>query len=363
MSERSKTSTILESPHSNEQLNKDTQFLYLHRFFFGGVTTFTAHLLYTLGYCQDNNKRSILHPANKTEKGLREFGYGLYYRNISSDVIKNVEFPFLTVIKDEYFGTIRKLNEDKTRKGENNVIVVIHDPRDINDRIRPYIRKWTIITIRKTVQEYLKQRFDLDSLFLYHPFYPYPKISRSPKRGAVSISRIGFGKNIDILLKANRILDSKLCSNSNNSQSVIKLYGCPTPMYVYLHLGGEKGDFNKYYHGKFDRSFTSLSNIISQTKFVVDLSLVRHDGGGTQYTFLEAIHNDCALILHRKWIEGVDQEYCDFKEGYNCLAVENELELAELLRENPDVTKIVQNAKKLLDRHTNISWTRLIDNN
>ena len=32
MSERPKISITLENPHSNEQLNKDTQFLYLHRF-------------------------------------------------------------------------------------------------------------------------------------------------------------------------------------------------------------------------------------------------------------------------------------------------------------------------------------------
>jgi hypothetical protein len=134
-------------------------------------------------------------------------------------------------------------------------------------------------------------------------------------------------------------------------------------MYVYLHLGGEKGDFKKYYYGKFDRSFTSLSDIIAQAKFVVDLSLVRYDGGGTQYTFLEAIHNGCALILHRKWIEDLDPKYCDFREGYNCFAVENEMELAELIKEDPDTTKILQNSKKLIDRHTNIDWASLIDNN
>lgn len=362
MNESFNTDTTLEISHSEKQLDKDTQFLYLHRFFFGGVTTFTAHLLYKLGYGQENKKISILRPANKSERRLREFGYGLCYHNISLDNIKNMKYPFLTVIKDEYFNALCKINEDKTQERENNVTLVVHDHRDITDRMVSYIKNWKIITIRKTVQEYLKQRFDLDSLFLYHPFYPYPTISKSPKRGAVSISRIGFGKNIDIILRANSILDSSSHPH-NNDQSIIRLYGCPTPMYVYRHLGGDKGDFKKYYYGKFDRSFTSLSYIISQTKFVVDLSLVKHDGGGTQYTFLEAIHNDCALILHRKWIKDVDPKYCDFREGYNCFAVENEMELAELLRGNPDTTKIVQNAKKLLHRHTEIDWAQLIDNN
>ena len=75
-------------------------------------------------------------------------------------------------------------------------------------------------------------------------------------------------------------------------------------MYVHSFLGGFQGDFSKYFCGMFGKSFSILSEIRVEAKFVVDLSILRHDGGGTQYTFLEAIHNNCALILHRKWIEG-----------------------------------------------------------
>ncbi|HYA82407.1 MAG TPA: hypothetical protein VEH06_03015 [Candidatus Bathyarchaeia archaeon] len=65
--------------------------------------------------------------------------------------------------------------------------------------------------------------------------------------------------------------------------------------------------------------------------------------------------------MHRKWIENVNPEYSDFKEGYNCFAFENEKELADLIRKDPDTTKIVQNAKKLIDRHINIKseWSKL----
>ena len=54
---------------------------------------------------------------------------------------------------------------------------------------------------------------------------------------------------------------------------------------------------------------------------MVDLSEIPEDGGGTQYTFLEAVYNNCAIVLNRKWIESVDKKYRDFKEGYNCYAV------------------------------------------
>lgn len=335
-------------------MNEGTQFLYLHKFFFGGVTTFTAHLFHNLGLAQKN--KVVLRPSNNSERRLRNFGYGLYYQNISLNTICSIKYPFLTVVKDNYFHALDKLNnyEQRGNLEHSNIILVIHDPRDITDRMIPLIKGWKIITIRETVQQYLKQKYDLDPLFLYHPFYPYPVVCKNPKRGAVSISRIGFGKNIDIILNSNKLI--------NFPENSIKLYGCPTPMYVYTQLGGEVGDFRKYYCGKFDRSFTSLSNILAGVKLVVDLSLVRHDGGGTQYTFLEAIHNNCALILHRRWIEDVDPKYRDFKEGYNCFAIENEKELAELIEKDPDTTKIVQNAKKLMNRHINVNWSRLLHN-
>lgn len=91
---------------------------------------------------------------------------------------------------------------------------------------------------------------------------------------------------------------------------------------------------------------------------MIDLTVLPNDGGGTQYTFLEAIHNDTALIINRKWIDDVDSKYCDLKEGHNCYAVSNEKELAEIISnsKNIDTTKIVNNAKKLMDRHTKADW-------
>ena len=114
----------------------------------------------------------------------------------------------------------------------------------------------------------------------------------------------------------------------------------------------------------FDKSFSTLSEILAEAKFVVDLSILKHDGGGTQYTFLEAIHNDCALILHRKWIEGGDirPEYCDFKDGYNCFAVDNEAELAELIQRECRIQQIVANSKALIQRHVDIDWSHLLKN-
>lgn len=86
---------------------------------------------------------------------------------------------------------------------------------------------------------------------------------------------------------------------------------------------------------------------------MIDLSFLTNDGGVTQYTFLDAIYHNCAIILNRQWIENVDGEYRDFKEGENCYAVSNAGGLKELLDDikNIDTSKVIQNARKLLERH------------
>ena len=102
------------------------------------------------------------------------------------------------------------------------------------------------------------------------------------------------------------------------------------------------------YRGKFPKNFHSLANILSGSKFVVDMSRIKDDGGGSQYTFLEAIDFNCALILHKDWVNSNNS--C-FVPGTNCFAVANEDELVELLNSEPDVTNIIISAKELLEPH------------
>ena len=153
---------------------QSTQFLYLHKYLVGGATTFTAHLTHRIM----NNKHVILRAgnANRSEKKLREFGYGLVYQNVTPGVIYKIKYPFITLYKENYFHLISKLNEK--RKNFDDITLVIHDHRDISRSSLPYVKKWKLITIRKTVQHYLKNKFDLDSLFLPHPFYTYPIVTK-----------------------------------------------------------------------------------------------------------------------------------------------------------------------------------------
>ena len=117
----------------------------------------------------------------------------------------------------------------------------------------------------------------------------------------------------------------------------------------------------KYWRGRFDKTLPISFNerdILNNCKYVVDLSVIKGDGGGTQYTFLEAIHQDCILILHKEWVERGDL----FKDKYNCYVVGYtdciEQELADIINNNDPVLdkKILINSKQIMKDNINVVW-------
>jgi hypothetical protein len=109
----------MNSSEEGKCLHPETQFLYLHKFFYGGVTTFTAHLLHTMGVTRkDQNMRPVLRPSLKSELILRD-GYGLHYKNISVESLCRIYFPFITVVKNNYFHAIKELSESKVKDIRN----------------------------------------------------------------------------------------------------------------------------------------------------------------------------------------------------------------------------------------------------
>ena len=77
-------------------------------------------------------------------------------------------------------------------------------------------------------------------------------------------------------------------------------------------------NFSDYWKGKFPKNLSPTYNdcsILKDAKYMIDMSIIKGDGGGTQYTFLEAIHHDTLLILHNDWINAGTT----FKSGYNCI--------------------------------------------
>ena len=50
---------------------------------------------------------------------------------------------------------------------------MIHDPGEIFKQNDSYLKYWNIICMRKSFQEYLINKYDVNPKFLYRPFYAY----------------------------------------------------------------------------------------------------------------------------------------------------------------------------------------------
>ena len=300
--------------------------IYMAKPIYGGWVSFTAHLSLKKNY-------NLYKIGNKTEQKKRQYGYSVEYQNMSINDIKKLDNILITAIDKSYYKYLDDL------KQLNNVTIVIHDPTELKGDVLDALPYFKIITIRKTVQKYLKEKHNLKSKFLHHPFYAFPIEKNSIKNTNIAISRVDFDKHTDIIVGAN----DKLPKNKQ-----VQIYGALNDLYVYHKL--RDTNFKKYYKGKFGKSFEDLMNLLNNCKFMVDMSAIKNDGGGSQYTFLEAIYFDCILVLNSKWVDNVNTP---FSNGVNCYVVKDSPELTKLLKNNSENVnkKIIKNAKLLLEPH------------
>ncbi len=329
---------IINSYISPEE-NKELSLVYLAKPIYGGWVTFTVHLAKKFNY-------RLYKVAKRTEKKMRNFGYNIDYQNISIDDLLKLPNIFITAIDKHYWHILKYLPPQTS--------IVIHDPTELktskknpNPLIQDdcLLQNFKVFTIRETVQKYLIDNFKIHNEFKFHPFYEYETNKEGLNIHAATISRIDFDKNTDLILKANQLI--------KDPQKKIHIYGAENRLYVHHKLG--ELDFYSYWKGKFDKNYPLVSqnkDILKNTNYIIDMSIIKNDGGGTQYTFLEAIYQNCVLILHRDWIKHGNI----FKEGINCLAAETPEELATLLIKPRNLQPFISESKKILNHHLEIKW-------
>ena len=314
--------------------------VYMAKPIYGGWVTFTSHL--SLKY-----SGTIYKIGKRSEPNKREYGYGVYYQNLRIDELIEKGNLLITAI-DKHYWKYLELFPKGTK-------IVIHDPTELKgkeNKLTQLLDNFEVITIRKSVQSFLKKMYGKDSIFLPHPFYGYKKDDSHDKCDYYStcISRIDFDKNIDLILSANERLEE---------EKKIYIFGAENRLYVHHKLQGM--NFEKYWKGKYPKKLPMKyegKDLLDNCAFVIDMSIIVGDGGGTQYTFLEAIYHDCALILHKDWVNKGDT----FKNGYNCFVVgETEdigKEISDIINRgiNQEYKKIVRNSKNILKPHLGDSW-------
>lgn len=299
--------------------------VYLAEARFGGWVTYTAHLAKMLGVSH------IYRIGNKTEPKLRDFGQGVAYQNLSVEDAKNL--PELLVV------AVDKNNlESALELAKVGSAFVIHDPTELNETIVKIAKvgKPKIVTIRKKVQDLLWSEHELESAFIVHP-YVRSNLKRDVIMNAASCSRVDWDKNTDIIVQANANLDKIHWCN---------IFGFENRIYGHMHLDTNYPGWRTFYQGQFPAGFNAGAQIFSRANFAVDMSVIKKDGGGTQYTFLEAWDACSHLVVHKEWLVDGGQ----LVDGVNCTAVGDHVELAQILRTEPDIA-IRENGNAELVKH------------
>lgn len=316
--------------------------VYMAKPIYGGWVTFTSHLFL-------KNKCDLYKIGKRTEPNKRDYGYGVKYQNLRIDDLIAKNNLVITAVDKHYWKYLHLFP-----KGTK---IIIHDPTELKGKenaLRGLLNHFDIITIRETVKKFLKDKYDVDSTFLRHPFHEYAKTDEKSNYYSTCISRVDFDKNIHHILNANKYLDEA---------RKIYIFGAENRLYVHHKL--QNMDFEKYWKGKYPKNLPMKyenKDLLNNCAFVVDMSTIVGDGGGTQYTFLEAIYHNCALILHKDWVENGET----FKDKYNCYVVGHTddvgREIADIIETGIDSTyeMIVKNASKLLKLHITDDWLKYL---
>lgn len=275
----------------------------------GGWVTFTSSLIEAFSWVHVETK--LWKIGNNTEYIERSFGYDKKYRNLSEgdayDICVNE--PCLIV------AAAKKLRAQAGVMVDLGAKLVIHDPTELKKF--PFISDAQdgIVVIRKSGLDILPS-----ARYIPHPYvrkYTYPQQFEPKDILCVSTSRIDFDKNTTILLDANRLLEE---------ENKIQIHGFENRMYTKIKV---VPNYPEWVQSKaaYPRERDAATNILKSAIFMADMSIIDRDGGGTQYTFLEAWDAGAIPIIHTDWIRPFDE----MQPGVNCFTASNGKELVDIL--------------------------------
>lgn len=308
----------------------------------GGWITFTAHLYRAL---ESADVEVHLFKCKDTlEDRYRDFGYGLQYQNRPGWELGELPgINLIVAVSKRKSNGFHEWLEAGVGLLQGGARIIIHDPTELEGNeceIREVIEqeKPKMYVIRKANMARLP-----GSKLLPHPFETtnqYWNNWDDKRQEACAISRIDFDKHTELLLDANRLLpDNKK----------IHIYGFENRLYTKFKICPEYPEWEQS-KAAYDRTMRAARDICLDHRFMVDMSIIKGDGGGTQYTFLEAMEAGACCIVHEEWIiEGDEMVDC-----HNCLIAKDGQEIADVIMNTSEKVRreIVENAREVLERHS-----------
>lgn len=303
--------------------------LYLAEPKFGGWVSFTEHLYRCLK--AQGHTVTLYTTAARLAPTLLPYSGNVMMQRIPTQAVTELSGALIvTALDSKNVATARMLRDRKTA-------YVVHDPTELDDeRTAVFKKAHHIFAIRETMSGVLANK-NMASTFVPHPYAP-SKPSRAVTRNAVAFSRLDWDKHTDLIAEANTIVaaNNRCC-----------IYGAENTIYTFHKINNRFPNWRNNYYGKFDRSEGAGAKLAASANWVVDMSAIKDDGCGTQYTFLEAWDGGAGLILNKKWTKDNKGE---LRDGYNCLAATDGAHLAAIMERKPSA-EIIENGRKTLSAH------------
>lgn len=317
-------------------MSEKISLFYLSHCRVGGWVTYTVHLIRALKAC--GLEVELYEVKTRTEEKKRKFSEEIEYQNLClDDALKIAESTVSIVVAlgnryyDKGFPIIAKCQT-----------VVLHDTAELNAGIIDFLKdnNVRVITIRQAITDCLKER-GLQSTPILHPYVPYNLGDTEKDWNAVSTSRICWDKYTHWIYGANKILDEEGLQDKK-----CKVYGFDNRAYSCRKLTPVFPKWREEWYGSFKGG--EGVKLAARSRFVVDLTDIKGDGGGTQYTFLEAFDAGAILILNKAWLAVKNDVMQD---QVNCIGVSNPEELALALRNGAHEPEMVRSCRELLLNH------------
>jgi len=308
---------------------------YLSDVRFGGWPTFTAHLM--MGLAANGIQPRLFRVGTRTEGHLRDFGFGIKYQNLSLDRAADLADGSLIVV------AAPKRTEHRNRLTRAGSGLVIHDPTELKgDSASGLADCRRIFTVRRENLAVLHELGALNPMFLPHPYRRCGPLRRFHNRQtACSISRLDFDKHTDVIIEANGML---------TEDHRVDIYGAENRLYTHHKLGQQWPKWREHYRGPFGNSGPWEGfKVARRYRTMVDMSVIVGDGGGTQYTHLEAMDAGADVVLNAGWQVGPACE-ADQYASY----ARDARELVALVQRDPDdemLSLLRSNYDRVLERH------------
>jgi hypothetical protein len=297
---------------------------------FGGWVSYTCHLAEALQAATGKLPR-IVRTGKTTAAKPQHMLAPLQYLRVAETRLEPVASKVLITAVDAQHVSLA------IRLVEAGAGLVLHDPTELSPLVLEAARKARVlIVVREAMLHLLEKEHGIIATGVRHPYTPewnWSQPDPEPTFPAVSISRLDWDKHLEAIVQL----------NANGGR--VAIYGAENRMYTHHKLTPLDKNWRTHYRGKLPAYHRAGAAVARNAGCVVDLSAIKHDGGGTQYTFMEAWDAGATLIISNRWL--VDGG--EMQPGVNCVAVDPDdtqaLQVAIASGRNPELTA---NGRRLL---------------